>query len=483
MNAVVRSLSALVLVTGVAVLAVSSTLVSAAVTLTATTTALVMGGSFHPLMEPRDSPAFVAAYLDNAVDQHLDPAFAAAGPVTNAVAVYGPEDFFPIGRLTFDKSVAAGRANLDRCIAAAPDCVFNPDVGSVAPRVDDTFLVFGYSQSAVIASLTKRDLIEAYRPGDPSLSFMLVANPMRPNGGILMRFAGWPTIPILGVSFDGASPTDSADLGDGQYAYPTVDIVRQYDALGGDFPLRPLNLLATLNALVGYGLQHGETVDVPFGDATYQGREGDTTYYMITADIVPLLEPLAPFIPAPILRAVDAPLRVLIENAYDRDIGPGTPTRARWWPVHHVARLARDLLRSVPVAVDNLVEGFGGRRILGTNAPGPFGVGKPDLPPASEVASESVDTETTPQREHVAQKRLSRQEETDKVMRTEMPDDVESASPEPDLEREDTTNATEPQKANDTDHSDPAPAADTADPAPAADTADPAPAADTADAA
>ncbi|WP_308205353.1 PE-PPE domain-containing protein, partial [Mycolicibacterium insubricum] len=37
---------------------------------------------------------------------------------------------------------------------------------------------------------------------------------MRPNGGILMRFAGWPTIPILGVSFDGASPT-SARPGDG----------------------------------------------------------------------------------------------------------------------------------------------------------------------------------------------------------------------------------------------------------------------------
>ena len=122
--------------------------------------------------------------------------------------------------------------------------------------------MFGYSQSAVIASLAKRDLISVYQPGDPAVSMMLIANPMRPNGGILERFAGWPTIPILGVSFDGASPTDSADLGDGLHAYSTVDIVRQYDALGGDFPLRPLNLLATLNALMGYGLQHGETVIV-----------------------------------------------------------------------------------------------------------------------------------------------------------------------------------------------------------------------------
>lgn len=464
MNIVVRSLSALVLVAGVVVLTVSSTLTTAAVTLTATTTALVMGGTFHPLTGPRDSPAFVTAYLDNAV-AHLDPAFPAGGAVTNAVAVYGPEDFFPLGRLTFDRSVAAGQANLRRCIAAAPDCVFNPDVGSVAPRADDAVRVFGYSQSAVIASLAKRDLIAAYRPGDPDLSFLLVANPMRPNGGILMRFAGWPTIPILGVSFDGASPTDSADLGDGLFAYPTVDIVRQYDALGGDFPVRPLNLLATVNALMGYGLQHGETVDVPFGETRYQGRDGDTTYRIITADIVPLLEPLAPFVPAPILRAIDAPLRVLIENAYDRDIGPGTPTRARWWPVHDAARLARDLLRSIPVAVDNLVEGFGGRRILGTTAPGPFGVGKPDLPSEAEGTSEPDPTpaDDAAPRKHVVHQRLTRHSETERTLRREVSEDEESASPEPDPEPDHTAPTAGPQAADDVDHSEPAPTADTAD--------------------
>ncbi len=470
MNVIVRSLSVLVLVAGVAVLAVSSTLASAAVRLTTTTTALVMGGTFHPLAEPTDSPDFVAAYLDNAVHGHLDPAFPADGPVTNAVAVYGPEEFFPLGRLTFDRSVAVGQANLGRCLAAAPDCVFNRDVGSAAPRTDDAVQVFGYSQSAVIASLAKRDLISAYQPRDPTVSMMFVANPMRPNGGILERFAGWPTIPILGVSFDGASPTDSADLGDGRYAYPTVDIVRQYDALGGDFPLRPLNLLATLNALMGYGLQHGETVDVPFADAAFQGREGDTTYYMITADIVPLLEPLVPFVPAPILRAVDAPLRVLIENAYDRDIGPGTPTRARWWPVDHVVRLARDLLRSVPVAVDNLVEGFGGRRILGTDAPGPFGVGKPGLPadPAgsevvSEAASEPSDTESASQRKHRTHQRHSRHEKADRIFRTEASDDVSAASTEPDTRHDETADTAEPRKAAHVERSKAAPAADTAD--------------------
>jgi hypothetical protein len=187
---------------------------------------------------------------------------------------------------------------------------------------------------------------------------------------------------------------------------------------------------------------------------------------MITADIVPLLEPLAPFVPAPILRAVDAPLRVLIENAYDRDIGPGTPVRARWWPVHHVARLARDLLRSVPVAVDNLVEGFGGRRILGTDAPGPFGVGGPDLPAAegpTEAASETSDTESSPQHKRQLHQRLSRHENTEKPHRAEVSDDVPAASTESDTRHDETADATEPRTAADAGHSDPAPAADTAD--------------------
>lgn len=209
-----------------------------------------------------------------------------------------------------------------------------------------------------------------------------------------MRGMGWPTIPILGISFSGASPTDSAQLPDGTYAYPTVDIARQYDGLGGDFPVRPLNLIALLNAFLGYGLLHGETVEVPFGEARYQGREGDTSYYLIETDIVPLLQPLAFIVPKPILKALDAPLRVLIEDAYDREIGPGTPTAFNWWPTTDLFGLVVNLIKSIPVAVDNFFEGFGLPRVLGTAAPGTFGVGGPELP-VEPGASEST---TEPQR-------------------------------------------------------------------------------------
>ncbi|HEY9267264.1 MAG TPA: PE-PPE domain-containing protein [Mycobacterium sp.] len=392
MKPVVRSVAVIFLALG-SVLAVSASwaMSTAIPLLAAHTTALVMGGSFHSLMGPQDDPDFVASYLDNAVDNHLDPAF--GEPVHNAVAVYTPEEFFPLGRLTFDESVAEGLANLHLCLAAAPDCVFNEDpaaaaaVGSVAPTPEDTLMVFGFSQSAVIASLAKRDLIDEYEPGDPVIPFMLVANPMRPNGGVLMRGEGWPTIPILGISFTGASPTNSAQLPDGSYVYPTVDVARQYDGFGGDFPVRPLNLIALVNALLGYALLHSPTVDVPFEQARYQGREGDTTYYLIETDIVPLLQPLAWFIPKPILKALDAPLRVIIEDAYARDISPGTPTPFSWWPTGDLFGLTINLLKSIPVAVDNLFEGFGLPRVLGTEAPGAFGVGGPDLPDAPDSAA------------------------------------------------------------------------------------------------
>ena len=83
---------------------------------------------------------------------------------------------------------------------------------------------------------------------------------MRPNGGTLMRFKGVPTIPLLGITFWGAAPTNSAvlndngtpsDPSDDTFVYPTVDVPQQYDGLGGDFPVRPPNLLATVNALAG----------------------------------------------------------------------------------------------------------------------------------------------------------------------------------------------------------------------------------------
>ena len=61
-----------------------------------------------------------------------------------------------------------------------------------------------------------------------------------------------------------------------------------------------------------------------------QGRSGDTHYYMIPADTLPILQPLVTAgVPAPALALPDAILRVLIEDAYDRNASPSGQREVR----------------------------------------------------------------------------------------------------------------------------------------------------------
>ena len=382
------------------------------------TTALIMGGTDHPLVGPKDSPSFVTDYLDNAVSLYINPSADAgngtAGSVDNVVPVYTPEEFFPVyGSLPFNQSVEIGRQNLHTCLSGSAACVYNDDPlvdpnvpVTYPPAVDDDLVVFGYSQSAVVASLVKQDLIDNYVAGDQK-SFLLVANPMRGNGGILMRGIMLPSIPFFGITFYGATPTDSEVLDDNgtpddptddTYAYPTADYVQQYDGLGGDFPFRPFNLLATFNALAGYALLHGDVVNQPSSDALFQGKHGDTSYYMFPTELVPILMPLQMVgVPKPILSFFDEFARVLIEDAYLRDVNPGVATAASLLPFGDPIALALKLLAAIPVAIDNALEDLGVGRALGTTASGPFGVGGPPLPAPPSALTTTVSTlaETT----------------------------------------------------------------------------------------
>lgn len=379
-------------------------------------TALIMGGADHPLVGPKDSPAFVTAYLDNAVDSYINSPAAAgagtAGPVDNAVAVFYPAEFFPVfGSKTFDQTVAEGRENLHNCLDGT-DCVFNDDpavdpaVGSEYPPPEgDDIVVFAFSESAVVASLVKRDLVDNYVAGDTA-SFFLVANAMRGNGGILMRGFGLPTIPFLGITFYGATPTDSEVLDDGgtpadptddTYAYPTVDVAQQYDIFGGDAPYRPMNLLATVNSLAAYYYLHGDVVNRPLNEAQYQGQLGDTTYYLFPARTLPILMPLEQFgVPSPVVRFLDTMARVAVEDAYLRGVNPGVPTAGSLMPIGDPIALALNLLAAIPVAIDDASQEMGLGRPLGTTPAGPYGVGGPPLPePPSALSTTTVSALST----------------------------------------------------------------------------------------
>jgi hypothetical protein len=258
---------------------------------------------------------------------------------------------------TFDQSVAAG-------VAALP-----------SPRRVEPGTVFaGGSQGAVVASLYKREFNQAWAKDPqkaPDVVFGLIANPMRPNGGILERFAPLGTIPIVGLTFYGASPTQTAGAGRGEIT--TYDIARQYDGFS-DFPTNPLFVLSDINAVMGILLVHPDVSTVSMQDAVLQDEYGDTRYYIIPTYPVPLLMPLEEQIPTvgPILAdMLDPAVRLLVEAGFDRTISPGQPTPANFLYFPDPIALGENLLVAIPTGLDN-----GWQDIIGVR---PFGTERPDV--------------------------------------------------------------------------------------------------------
>jgi hypothetical protein len=259
-----------------------------------------------------DNPSDAAfkAFADSMITQ------TAGGPLTGPCCVDYPGGFWPVsgGGLsdpTYDASVALG-------LTALEGDAHNGDV------------IFGFSQGAVVAS--------KYKSTHTGNTYVLVENPNRPNGGILERFNGLH-IPILDVSFNGATP-DNGDT--------TYDISRQYDGWS-DFPTDPLNLLATANAVAGIYYLHGKTQDLTGADlpdasdgSMYYQQHGDTTYYLIRTEELPLLMPFNGIVPDPVLKALDPPLRELVELGYNRS-DYSTPTTAGIAPIVNPITVAQNL--------------------------------------------------------------------------------------------------------------------------------------------
>ncbi len=212
--------------------------------------------------------------------------------------------------------------------------------------------------------------------------FDLYANPMRPNGGVLGRGFTGLTIPIIGITFYGPTQNSCGDtcVGD-DLVLPTNDFAQEYDFLGGDAPARPGNILAIVNSIAAYAQLHGSLPDhsVDGPGVIDQGQDGDTHYYMLAADTLPILLPLVTAgVPAPALAIPDAIMRVWIEDAYIRDQSPGASVPFQLSPIGDPIGLIGNTLGAIPVGIDDTVEGFTtpGNRPLQT--PGgwrPFGVG------------------------------------------------------------------------------------------------------------
>jgi PE-PPE domain len=237
---------------------------------------------------------------------------------------------------------------------------------------------------------------------------VLVANPNRPNGGILERGVALGTIPILGVTFSGATPTTTTGAEPG--AVTTYDIARQYDGVA-DAPTNPLNVVSDANAIMGFALLHSQYPNVNVSDPSnlvYQGQYGDTKYYLIPTTTLPLLMPVAmvPLVGPVVATTLDPALRVIVEAGYDRTTSPGQPTPFNLLYFPNPATFGTNLLTAVPTGLDNGLAAAGVGRALGTPpVTNPYGVGGPNpntgtqantVAPTSTLTTQQTPSYTTP---------------------------------------------------------------------------------------
>ena len=261
--------------------------------------ALVMGGSGIPIPPQR--------YVDAADTLYLQP----RDFTGSAQPLDTPEGFYPttgVNSLTAGASEAQGAQILTAAIQ-----------GQIAGgRVDATnpVVVFGYSQSSALSSLTMQQLQDQGVPSD-DVHFVLVGDTAAPNGGLLERIDAPVrsdlSVPSFGITFGGATPDD---------LYPTDVYTLEYDGFA-DFPQYPIDPLSDLNAFAGMIYEHLTYLDLDPGqiqNALPLDTVGDTltNYYMIPVQDLPLLDPLRliPVVGNPLADLLQPDMKVLVNLGY-----------------------------------------------------------------------------------------------------------------------------------------------------------------------
>lgn len=305
-------------------------------------TTLLMGTTYLP--DPMTNPT----YVYGATNYYINPTTLCGVQSCTTKPVLTPETFWPFSGLTdptIDQSILQGTILVDQAIK---------ETLGTGPIV-----VFGDSQSSSILTHEKLDLAWMSVQDKSQLTFLLLANPNRPNGGMLERFAPL-FVPFLGLTASGPTPTDTG--------IKTIDIALQYDGIA-DLPMYPLNLLADLNVLAG-GYLHGSYMTSSSGytptelvaavnDPANWQLYGDTTYITIPAKQLPLLVPFRTLgdllhlsaVTTPIADLIEPTLKVLVELGYDRTIPYGQPTRFGLFPKINLPTLVTDLHAAVKQGV------------------------------------------------------------------------------------------------------------------------------------
>lgn len=361
------ALVAAVAVSGSIAIGMSPTF-TAALGLVVATTPLVVPGTGTPI--PQDDENYMA----NAVAYYVAPGGTCGTEgCTSPVAVPYIAQFWPFpfpgwGGLEGAKWNVSVQSGVTRLTGEL--------VGANNPSADHPVIVFGYSQGATVSSIVKRNLADLPAEQKQYLSFVLIGNPNRPNGGLFERLAILGTVPILDATFGQPTPTDT-DI-------DTVDIALQYDGVS-DSPSWVLNPLALANAIAGFEYVHGTylapddgepVTSTPYGytpeqvkaaveqakqnctAATHCQVHGDTQYVTLPAKYLPIMQPLLDLGAAtgtsalviPVVDLISPLTQTLIETGYDRS-DYGTPTPFRLIPKINPVKLASDLINDIPEGI------------------------------------------------------------------------------------------------------------------------------------
>jgi hypothetical protein len=256
-------------------------------------TVLMVGGAGQPVLSEVEMAAVLA------------PRYAG----DTRVPVEWPAQAWPqtgLTSLTMGQSVAIGIEQLDEAVDE-----------SSGPTV-----VLGISQGSLVVDAVQRRLA-----ADPSrideLSFVTIADMNRGNG-IFTHFRG-VYIPILDYTPQPEPVTP----------YDTLVVAKEYDGWA-DFPDRPWNLVATMNAIAGSGIVpgftgvHDATVSANLSQVppknittTENSLGGVTTSYLVPTRDLPLLQPLRDWgVPKPLVDTVNQLLKPVVDAGYSRNDGP-----------------------------------------------------------------------------------------------------------------------------------------------------------------
>jgi hypothetical protein len=199
---------------------------------------------------------------------------------------------------------------------------------------EPSLIVVAYSEGTLVAEQERRNLqtlAPASAPSPAQLSFVQIASPFAPNGGIYGRFPGFG-IPVITDAMGAAVPT----------RYDTTYYAEEYDPYA-DFPAY-FNPLALLNTALAVRYSHPDEVydaivpgTTPVAVTKVVNSAGGTdTYVLVYAQHLPLLAPVRELagmvfltpLTEPVLSAFEPLLRVLIDMSYtDRiNANPATAT-------------------------------------------------------------------------------------------------------------------------------------------------------------